>query len=61
MDCMEPGSKYPVAEKIVDMIQASETMTDAELERIVSEADPAIIERLERITAAMARRNRPRA
>jgi len=48
---MEPGSEEPVAESIVDLIQASETMTDAELERCVSEAAPATVERLERITA----------
>jgi hypothetical protein len=35
------GRDDPVAEKIVDLIQASETMTDAEWERLVSEADPA--------------------
>ena len=57
---MEPGSEDPVAEWIVDMIERSESMTDTELQLAVAEADPAIIERLERITAAMARRHRPR-
>jgi hypothetical protein len=33
MDCMEPGSDDLVAERVVDMIRASEKMSDAELER----------------------------
>jgi hypothetical protein len=55
MGDMEPD---PFVEWFVDMIQASETMTDAELERVVAHADPATVERLERITEAMFRGNR---
>ena len=55
---MEPGSVDPVIERIVDMIQGPETMTDAELERAVADADPAMRERLERVTEAMFRQGR---
>ena len=58
MDYMEPGSDDSFAEWFVDMIQASETMTDAELERAVTEANPATVQRLERVMDAMFRQGR---
>jgi hypothetical protein len=58
MDGMASGSDDPVVEKFVDMIQASENMTDAELEGVVAETDPEMRERLERITEAMFRQSR---
>ena len=58
MDHVEPGTVDPFAKWFVDMIQAPEIMTDAELERVVSEADPAMMQRLERIMEAMFRQGR---
>jgi hypothetical protein len=56
MGYMEPGSGDRFAEWFVDMIQASEEMSDAEGE---AEADPAMVERLDRITDAMFREKKP--
>jgi hypothetical protein len=59
MDGMASGSNDPVVERIVDLIQASETMTDAELERVVAETDPATVEGAMRVTEAMFREKTP--
>jgi hypothetical protein len=37
-----------VSERIVDMIEQSKTMTDDELEALVAQADPEVIEKLHR-------------
>lgn len=56
---MELGSDDRVDERFVDLLQASETMTDTELARLVSEADPATVERIRKVTEAIFRQNRP--
>jgi hypothetical protein len=51
-----PQSDDPVAEAIVDLILASQSMTDAELERLLAKADPLVRERIKRITEAILNR-----
>ena len=48
-----------VSERIVDMIEQSKTMTDDELAAMVAQADPEVIEKLQRITKAMFREKKP--
>src|ERR1035441_9494228 len=48
-----------VSERIVDMIEQSKNMTDDELEALVAQADPEVIETLQRITKAMFRGKKP--
>ena len=48
-----------VSERIVDMIEQSKTMSDDELEALVAQADPEVIEKLHRITKAMVREKKP--
>lgn len=48
-----------VSERIVDMIEQSKTMSDDELEAMVAQADPEVIETLKRITKAMVRKKKP--
>ena len=48
-----------VSERIVDMIEQSKNMTDDELEALVAQADPEVIETLQRITKAMFREKKP--
>lgn len=48
-----------VSERIVDMIERSNTMTDDELEAMIAQSNPAVIETLQRITKAMVRGKKP--